>query len=384
MNGPFSYSKYVTGKQNFGRAKDIATLSNLLKNGENVVIIEPAKSGKMSLIKQTLFNLHISGELFSTAETSLFNIRTRERLVCALGSAILRNFGNTPSEYAELCAEFLFGTHLIFDPESYAATDSILSLNWDVDDQDIRAVLSLPDRICAARGQQCIFIISEFQNLLLCDRGEDILRMWEETLRANHPEDKFKCHFIFCGSRVNAMKEIFCEKKYFHRLVTRMHLSTIETKDIIDYTVRGFLTSGKVLDKEQMLGVCQLFHNNIGYINHFISICDSLSKGYIAESVLMDALASIISIHEPRFIATMDDLTTFQTNLLRAIVDGHKKFSSAEVIEKYVLNSSANVRRLKDALCKKEIISFDENDEPYIIDPLFEYWVKKFYFLISD
>ena len=62
------------------------------------------------------------------------------------------------------------------------------------------------------------------------------------------------------------------------------------------------------------------------------------------------------------------------------MAEGHTKFSTSEVIAKYGLNSSANVRRLKDALCKKEILTFDEKDEPHILDPLFEYWVKKYYF----
>jgi hypothetical protein len=88
----------------------------------------------------------------------------------------------------------------------------------------------------------------------------------------------------------------------------------------------------------------------------------------------------LISIHEPRFIATMDSLTTFQVSLLKAILDGHEKFSAAEVIKDYALNSSANVKRLKDALMKKEIIAFDDDDKPYLLDPLFEYWVKKYYF----
>ena len=129
-----------------------------------------------------------------------------------------------------------------------------------------------------------------------------------------------------------------------------------------------------------MLGVCELFHNNIYYINCFAAICDSLSKGYIMEPVLMEALSDLLALHEPRFKAIMSDLTTFQVCLLRAIVDGHTKFSSSEVIHKYSLNSSANVRRLKDALCKKEIVTFDEEDVPHILDPLFEYWVTKYYF----
>ena len=56
------------------------------------------------------------------------------------------------------------------------------------------------------------------------------------------------------------------------------------------------------------------------------------------------------------------------------------KFSTTEVIDKYRLNSSANVKRLKDALMKKEVIMFNDKDEPVIQDPLFEYWLRKFYF----
>jgi hypothetical protein len=64
---------------------------------------------------------------------------------------------------------------------------------------------------------------------------------------------------------------------------------------------------------------------------------------------------------------------------MRAVLDGVVKFSASDVIEKYHLNSSANVRRVKDALKKKEILTFNEKDEPVILDPLFEYWLIKYY-----
>ena len=96
----------------------------------------------------------------------------------------------------------------------------------------------------------------------------------------------------------------------------------------------------------------------------------------------MDALKILISIHEPRFMAIVNDLTDHQLSLLRAVLDGVVRFSSSDVIEKYGLNSSANVRRVKDALKKKEVLTFNEKDEPVILDPLFEYWVSKKFFEI--
>jgi hypothetical protein len=105
-----------------------------------------------------------------------------------------------------------------------------------------------------------------------------------------------------------------------------------------------------------------------------------MSKGFINEAIMKEALKSRISIHEPRFMNMIDDLTDHQISLLKAVLDGVVKFSASDVIEKYRLNSSANVRRVKDALRKKEVITFNEKDEPVILDPLFEYWLESYYF----
>ena len=128
----------------------------------------------------------------------------------------------------------------------------------------------------------------------------------------------------------------------------------------------------------------RLFRGHLWYINHFASICDGMTRGYLMEPGLVDALASLISVHEPRFVDMMSGLTTHQVNLLKATVEGVTRFSSAEVIRQYGLNSSANVKRVKDALMKKEVLEFDEDDKPTIIDPLFEYWVKKYYFEMKE
>ena len=62
MDRPFAYDNYVTGKSFVGRKMDCTILGNLLQNGEHVVIYEPPKSGKMSVIQQTLFNMRAMGK----------------------------------------------------------------------------------------------------------------------------------------------------------------------------------------------------------------------------------------------------------------------------------------------------------------------------------
>jgi hypothetical protein len=170
----------------------------------------------------------------------------------------------------------------------------------------------------------------------------------------------------------------------FHRLLERVRLSPVDEREMADHVHKGFLSAGKVVEKELLQGACRLFRGHLWYINHFVAICDAMSKGYIVEQALVEALGTLVCIHEPRFNAIMEDLTTHQVNFLRATVDGVVRFSAADVIRKYGLNSSANVKRVKDALMKKEVLQFDENDNPQIIDPLFEYWVKKYFFELKE
>ena len=383
MESPFIYDKHVTGKNFIGRRSETTILSNLLTAGENVVIYEPPKSGKTSIVHQALFNMRIQGKRFLVCNINLLSTRSTGDFLLSVGDAVIRAMATTPEEYESVAVRFLQGTHFVFDHQLYSETDRILSLNWDIDDDDIRAMLMLPYRLSAESNTQLYFIMDEFQNVNATENGDKICRTFEKLMKEVRENARPMCSFILSGSQVNAMKEIFEHRRFFYRQVEHFSFEEVQNKEIIEHIVKGFLASGKVIDRDLLEGACGLFKGHLWYINHFISICDSLSKGYIMEPILLEALSMILAIHEPRFYATMYGLTTYQISLLRAIVDGHTKFSTSEVIEEYGLNSSANVRRLKDALCKKEIVTFNEKDEPRILDPLFEYWVKKYYFKIK-
>ncbi len=381
MDSPFLYNKYVTGHRFIGRKEDCAIMSNLLSQGENVVLWEPVGAGKKSVVHQTLTRMRVSGGRFVTGDITALDIRSNDAFIKRFGSAVIRLVASTPDEYAQTVARYLSGTHFVFDKTAYSNSDTILSTNWDLDDDDYKAVLRLPYMLAEDRKERIFMIIEEFQNLDLTEDGEKMFKLMESAIDEGRLAGNRGFSFIFIGSMYNAMRDIFVKRHFFYRRVERLRLSPVDEREIVEHIIKGFLASGKVIDRDLIGGACRLFKCNMFYINHFTSICDSLSKGYIMEPVLLEALETILSIHKGRFVAVMNDLTTFQVSLLKAIIDGYTKFSTAEVIRKYSLNSSANVRRVKDALMKKEILTFEGDDErPVIFDPLFEYWLKNSYF----
>lgn len=378
METAFVYAHSVSGKNFIGRKNDISSIGNMLWMGENVALYGAPKCGITSLLQQVFLQLKTTGRDITVAELSMASVRNLNDFLRATGDAVIRAVAATPGEYEGIIANYLTGSRFTFDSEQFDAFGHILTPEGDTDMEDALAVFRLPYMLAQDKGMRICIVFDDFQNITFVDDFDRLLKTFEGVAREMKGSES--CNFVFSGSMLNAMKYLFEDRKYFWRLCECYSPSPITEKDIIEHITRSLLTSGKVVDNELIRGVCRLFRCDIYYINHFMAICDHLSKGYIMEPVLIEALDCMLAIHRPRFSAEMYGLTTFQVSLLKAILDGHTKFSASEVIDGYGLNSSANVKRLKDALVKKEIISFDDKDEPYVIDPLFEYWVRKEFF----
>ena len=382
MDSPFIYNTYRTGKHFVGHKKDCQVLANLLNSGENVVLYSAPKGGKMSLVQQTLFNMRYAGGRFTVVLADMFNILSVNDFLVKLGDALLKAVAKTTDQFQAIAEEYLSGTHFVFDRSRYNTYDEALSLNWDADSDDMRALFTLPETLAQSRGEQIFVIIKNFHEILNFKEldYESIIKTMEAVLREKQQNGQKASSLIIMGSHLNGMKFIFEDRKFFRRLVEYVPMTPAEDREVIDHMIKGFLATGKVIERDLALGAFKLFRGHLWYINHLCFICDSMSRGYINEGILVDALKCLISTHEPYFKCLMDDLTGHQKSLLKATLDGVVRFSATEVIEKYALNSSANVRRVKDALMKKEIITFNEKDEPVVLDPLFEYWLTNYYY----
>ena len=351
MNLPFNYDRIAKNQDIIGR-RDEADLffKSLSDRKRSVAIYGAPKSGKESFIRYSLDALESRGQNFILCEIDLFNIRTIEDFI---------------SFFKEKMLECYNEIHY----------NSILPFEIHVDSLDERKILNLPEIIATDAGKTIIVYFKEFQNLLQCSSDEleldDLDKIWSKQTNVR---------YIFSGSFVNQMKYIFEEKKYFYYMCDVIPLEKLKKKECVEYIVRSFQMLGRVIQDEQAALIYYLADGNIWYIKHLCSICMSMPIGYVNNNIIKQATESLISLHTPRFMQIMMDLTPNQINFLKAVVDGVQRFSSQEILEGYHLNSSANVFRLKDALKKKEVLTFDKEDNAIILDTLFAYWLKNTYF----
>ena len=90
-----------------------------------------------------------------------------------------------------------------------------------------------------------------------------------------------------------------------------------------------------------------------------------------------NALEDLLNQNSELFYRNTANLTSYQLNFLRALIDGvDSEYTKADIINKYNLSSSSNVIRLIKSLEKKEIIDIS-NKKIYLLDPIFKIWLKK-------
>lgn len=351
MDSPFAFDKVAAGNSILGREKEIkAFCDTLRKQGKGVSMSTGPKSGKETIIREGLVRLKESGFNFLLCELNLYNIRSYPHFVDLFKRTMTECFREVNR-------------------------NSLLSFDFNLDTLPPKKVFELPARI--ASEMSCIVVVyfKEFQNLLNFEGSEfhldDLDRIWSKQTNVR---------YILTGSFINSMKTITEERKLFYYITHPIELPAIDKKNVCDYIVTTFLNSGRVIETEEALAIYDIAGGNMWYIKQLCGICFSMPVGYINRKIVNRARDSVISVYESTYLHTMKDLTFNQINLLQAIIDEVRRFSSSEVLDRYQLNSSANVARIKDALQKRELIAFDSEDGAFIIDPLFKYWLKNYYF----
>ena len=138
MDSHFPYDKYVTGKYYIGRRTETQVFANLVSQGENVVIYEPPKTGKRSLVQQAFLNMKPAGQRFAPVQLSLLDVRSLRELALRLAAAALQSAGSGPEDYARTAQELLAGSHLVFDPARFSACGEVVSLTWELDERGLK------------------------------------------------------------------------------------------------------------------------------------------------------------------------------------------------------------------------------------------------------
>ena len=370
-NKPFIFGVATSGDNFTDRKSETARLLANFKHGINSVLISPRRWGKTSLV-QKVCNLAKSDDL-KVVYLDIFSCRSDREFYDAFASAVLKQTSSKWDEWVEnaklflsrISPKFSFGT----DPMS----DFSVSLELNPKSDDITEILQLPEKIAQKKGCRIVICIDEFQQIADFDDSKN----FQKRLRTVWQLQKSVSYCLF-GSKKHLMNELFEKKSLpFYKFGDAIYLQRIPTVDWVEYICGRFDATGKSISPELAQKVCETVENHSSYVQQLAWLIWVNTDKVATDKEFEEAYKDILDQNTPLFEKQTENLSAYQINFLKAVINGvHKEFSTQEVIQRYRLGSSANVATVKRALIKKELIETEQR-EVTISDPLLKVWLQR-------
>lgn len=369
-NKPFLFGVATSGDNFTDRVNETSRLTHNFQHGINTVLISPRRWGKTSLVKKVC-NITQS-ESIKIVYLDIFSCRSDREFYDTFASTILKQTSSKFDEFTENAKNFLTRISPKFSVGTDPMTDFSLSLEWGSKDIDVDEILQLPEKIAQKKGVRIVICIDEFQQIAEFKES----KTFQKRLRTVWQLQQSVSYCLF-GSKRHLMNELFEKRSLpFYKFGDSIYLPKISTPDWVSYICERFESTGKHISAELAERVCLAVDNHSSYVQQLSWLLWVYTNDKASEQNFNDAHKDLIDQNSLLFEKQTENLSSYQMNFLRALIDGVKKeFTSQEILQKYNLGSSANVSAIKRALIKKELIEI-ENKQPILTDPVMILWLK--------
>ncbi len=370
MNIPFAYGKIVEDNDFTDRTDETARLMSNFVSLTNTAIISPRRWGKSSLVTKAIKNIKAERKDILFVRINIFKCETEQEFYSTFAKKIMEEISTSAESLLSNAKNFisrLLPKLSISDPLNQYE----IALGVDVRNNPIgEDILDLPQQIATKKKKKVVICIDEFQQI-----GEytDTLK-FQKTLRS-HWQTHSDVAYILYGSKKHMMMHIFGEyNSPFYRFGDMMFLPKIANDEWKSYLVGRFEDTGKSITPDLAGYLAEKVENHPYYVQQLAQYAWLRTSDVCSKTIIDDALQAMLDSLNLQFINLMDTLTEKQRSLLCAISDGVKNLSASDTLQRYNLGTSGNIRILKNALKKRDIIdATGKNIE--IQDPIFKRWI---------
>jgi hypothetical protein len=369
-NKPFVFGVATSGDNFTDRVTETQRLLSNFQHGVNTVLISPRRWGKTSLV-QKVCRLAQADDL-RIVYLDAFSCRSEREFLDAFASAVLKQTSSKFEDWMEHAKLFLsrISPKISLGPDP--TTDFSLSLEINPESKDAEEVLQFPERIAQQKGVRIVVCIDEFQQIAEFKDS----KAFQKRLRGVWQLQKSVSYCLF-GSKKHLMNELFEKRSLpFYKFGDAIYLPKIPTADWVSYICGRFQSTGKEIAPALAERICQIVDNHSSYVQQLAWLVWIHTDKRAGDEELEAASQDLLDQNTPLFEKQTENLTAYQMNFLRAMMDGvSSEFTTKEVLDRYSLGSSANVSAVKRALISKEIIEV-EHRKVVFVDPVMRLWLR--------
>lgn len=373
MDSPFQFGTIASDEHFIDRVQDRAMLKQTLSSGISVALISPRRWGKSSLVAMAMNELCAERENIRVCFIDAFSINTENEFYSIFASSVISCSSNKVEKAFKEAKKYLGG--LLPGITIGDGVNDILSvnLNYSPKEMDKIEILSLPEKIAKDKNIRIIVCIDEFQQLAQLPEYVDMEgKMRSVWQRQSHVS------YCFYGSKKHMMIDIFGNsQKPFYRFANVVFMQKIPKEDWMPYILKCFSKTGKNISQSLVERICDVVECHSWYLQQLCFLIWSATETEVTEEIYSQSLQQLIDINAPMFMSDLEKLTPSQREMLRAIVGGEKKLSSAQAKMRFNLGNPNTINRNKQVLEEKSFIDISPNGEFYISDPVFLLWEKR-------
>lgn len=374
MEIPFVYGKIVADNDFTDRALETEKLVSNFLSQTNTAIISPRRWGKSSLVNKVIRQVSESTDSILFVRINAFKCENAQDFYRLFAKRTIEEISTSAETLLANAKEYisrLLPKISIADP----AGQYEVAVGLDFKERTIEEdVLDLPQQIATRRGKKVVVCIDEFQQIGEFADSEQIQRI----LRS-HWQEQSDVAYILYGSKKHMMLNIFGEyNSPFYKFGDIMFLPKISNKDWSAFVKSRFQETGKVISDATAGYLAELVENHSYYVQQLAQYAWFRTDRECSTAIVDQAFESMLDSLSLQFVNLMDSLTEKQRNFLCAVSDGVAALSSVDTLSQYSLGTSANIRILKGALKKRDLIE-ESGRHVEIQDPVFNQWLQRVY-----
>lgn len=134
--------------------------------------------------------------------------------------------------------------------------------------------------------------------------------------------------------------------------------------------------SGKTISKKHATFIPEKMKKHSWYTQQLAHYTWQKNEDKVDAEIVNSAISELLSANLPFYQKVTDALSVTQVNLLKAIVNNERHFTTAKTIQHYNLGTPRNVSKNKKSLYNNDLID-DVDGALEFLDPAFELLFKK-------
>lgn len=374
MKIPFTYGKIVAENDFTDRIEETRKLVGNILSQTNTAIISPRRWGKSSLVNRAIETVSRTEKGIQFVRMNAFKCESMQDFYELFAKRVIEDVSTSTDTLLSNAKDFI--SHLIpklsiMDPAGHYE----LSFGIDLQKTPIgEEILDLPQQIAARRKKKIVVCIDEFQQI-----GEFRDTSKCQKILRNHWQEQKDVAYILYGSKKHMMLNIFGEyNSPFYKFGDLMFLPKISNADWTEYIVSRFNATGKHIQAEVASHLAELVENHSYYVQQLAQYAWLRTESICTGQTVNESFQALLDSVNLQFVNLMDSLTEKQRSFLYAISQGTTNLSSVQTLSLYRLGTSANIKILKDALKKRDMIDIT-GKKVEIQDPLLKQWLLQVY-----